>query len=167
MIAPSNHGPGPIAGENSMNTRFLSVAVALLLLAGCSASSTQLVPMPAEGAERANPEMTIMYLFRVPGSLSPQAPLHINISGKDVGWIGGGYYLKFEMPPGLHNIRMELKRDLEKNLVGTDYGDVKPGKVYYGEIDFPISKSRRPKLTALSEREGKARIASMKPAKVQ
>jgi len=150
-----------------MNSRIAGVAVALILLAGCSASSTQLVPMPPDGAELANPEMTVMYLFRVPGSLSPQAPLHITISGKDVGWIGGGSYLKFEMPPGLHNIRMELKRDLEKNLVGTDYGDVKPGKIYYGEIDFPISRSRRPKLTGLSEREGKARVAGMKPAKVQ
>jgi len=150
-----------------MNIRTLSIVFALVLLVGCSASSAQLVPMPDAGAARANPEMTTMYLFRVPGSLSPQAPLHINISGRDVGWIGGGSYLYFEMPPGLHQIRMELKRGLEKNLVGTDYGDVKAGKVYYGEIDFPISTSRRPNLTGLTEREGKARIAGMKPAKVQ
>jgi len=149
-----------------MNSRNLTILFAFLMLAGCSASSTQLVPMPAEGAQQVNPNMTVMYLFRIPGSLSPQAPLHITISGKDVGWIGGGSYLKFEMPPGLHQIRMELKRTAEKNLVGTDFGDVKKGRTYYGEIDFPISKSRRPNLTGLSEREGKARIAKMKPAKV-
>jgi len=149
-----------------MKSRNLSIVFALLLLAGCAGSSTQLVPMPAEGAELANPDMTVLYLFRVPGSLSPQAPLHITISGKDVGWIHGGAYLKFEMPPGLHQIRMELKRDMEKNLVGTDFGDIKKGKTYYGEIDFPISKSRRPNLTGLSELNGKARIANMTPAKL-
>ena len=83
MIAPSeDRPPGPSVGEKRMNVRTLSIVFALVLLVGCSASSTQLVPMPDAGAARANPEMTTMYLFRVPGSLSPQAPLHINISGK-------------------------------------------------------------------------------------
>ena len=147
-----------------MNFRRIGLLFAFLLLVGCSASSTQLVPQPDENMAPADPDKSRMYIFRVPGSLSPQAELHIQISGVHVGWIRGGDYLVFDMPPGLHNIRMELKRAAEKNLVGTDYGDVLPGKTFYGEIDFPISQSRRPKLTILSEREGKARIEGMTPA---
>jgi len=142
----------------------MGLLFAALLLVACGSSSTQLVPQPVESSPPADPGLSRMYIFRVPGSLSPDAELHIEISGVHIGWIKGGDYLVFDMPPGLHNIRMELKRNLEKNLVGTDYGDVLPGKTFYGEIDFPISLSRRPKLTILSEREGKARIEGMSPA---
>ena len=147
-----------------MNIRHLGVLLTLILLAGCSASSTQLVPQPDESAPLADPHMTRVYLFRVPGSLSPQAGLHIEISGKPVGWIKGGHYLVLDLPSGLQSIRMELKRAAEKDLVGTDYGDLIPGMTFYGEIDFPITQSRRPKLTRLSELDGKARIAGMTPA---
>ena len=147
-----------------MDFRHLGLIVALVLFVGCASGSTQLVPQPAENMSPDDPGTSRMYIFRVPGSLSPQAELHIEISGTHVGWIKGGDYLVFDMPPGLHQIRMELKRSLEKNLVGTDYGDVPANGVFYGEIDFPISKSRRPKLTMLTEREGKARIEGMTPA---
>lgn len=147
-----------------MNIRHFGVVCALLLLVGCGTSSTQLAPQPDESVPLSDPQMTRLYLFRVPGSLTPTAELHIEISGKPVGWIKGGDYLVLDLPSGLQSIRMELKRDLEKNLVGTGYGDLIPGKTYYGEIDFPITQSRRPNLTSLSERDGQARIAGMTPA---
>jgi hypothetical protein len=148
-----------------MNIRH--VLFGFVLLAGCASGSVQLVPQPDESVPPADPQMTRVYLFRVPGSLSPQAPLNIEISGKPVGSIRGGHYLVLDLPSGLQSIRMELARKLEKPLVGTDYGDLKPGVTFYGGIDFPITGGRRPKLTSLSERDGKARIEKMKPADLQ
>ncbi|MEN8151070.1 MAG: hypothetical protein ABFS86_14720 [Planctomycetota bacterium] len=147
-----------------MSIRQAGILLALLTLVGCAAGSTQLVPQPAPDAPPAGGNMARLYIFRVPGSLSPQAQLHIKVSGQHMGWIKGGDYLVFDLPAGLHNIHMELQRSAEKDLSGTDYGDVQAGKTYYGEIDFPISRSRRPNLTMLEERDGKARIENMSPA---
>jgi len=147
-----------------MKFRHLGLIVALVLFVGCASGSTQLVYQPDETMPPADPSLVRMYVFRIPGSLTPGAELHIEVSGKHVGWIQAGDYLVLDMPAGLHNIRMELKRNLEKNLIGTDYGDLVAGKTYYGEIDFPITEGRRPKITGLTEREGKARIAGMTPA---
>jgi len=150
-----------------MNARTIAVLTVLLALAACSSTTEQRVPMPDQSTSTASEGMSRVYFFRTPGSLSPHAPMEITVGNTYIGAIEAGYYLCIELPPGLHQVRMELRRQMEKNLVGMDYGDVKPGRTYYGEIDFPISKSRRPNLTGLSAADGKARLANLKPAPVR
>jgi hypothetical protein len=141
-----------------------AVAFVLLVLIGCSATSSQDAPRPDLGVRIENPEKARVYIFREDIKFSAQDALRIDIDEVKVGMLARATYLVLEIDPGAHGLWMTLDRSLAETIKGIDKLDLEPNQVYYHEVRFPLEQSRRPKLVELAASDGESRLKSMKLA---
>jgi hypothetical protein len=147
---------------------FVPVILALVLIAGCSTSSFQIVPMPDTSASLANPEMARVYLIRGGALFSENKKLFVADSENIIGGLGRDMYLCWDRPATITQLKYYL--DSGARPTGETQGNHRlvpePGKTYYLEVSFPRGANRM-KTTVLMDEYARHLLSSMKPAPVE
>ena len=153
-----------------MTAEILTTLIILLasvsLAFGCaSAPSYQEVPMPDLTVELENPMMGRIYLFRNDQEFGTRHDVTVYEGDHRLGRIGTDDFFCWEQRPGRRNLHLVLERTGLQ--MGTREGiamlDVKPGDIFYGRIEFPVS-NRRPTVIWLHPADGRDAISRLKPA---
>ncbi len=144
------------------------VILALVLIAGCSTSSFQIVPMPDTTVPNTNPEMTRVYVIRGGAIFSENRKLFVADGDTIIGALGRDSYLCWDRPTTITQLKYYL--DAGTRPTGESEGNHRlvpePGRTYYLEVSFPRGANRM-KTTILMDQYAKHLLSSMKPAPVE
>ncbi len=144
------------------------VILALALIAGCSTSSVQIVPMPDQGVKLSNPEMVRIYLMRGGAVFSENKKLFVADGDTIIGALGRDSYLCWDRPAKITQFKYYL--DSGTRPTGDTQGNHRlvpePGRTYYIEVSFPRGANRM-KTDYLMEQYGAHLISKMEPAPLE
>ena len=141
------------------------IILALVLFAGCSTSSLQIVPMPDVGEKLSDPQMARVYLIRGGALFSENKKLFVADGEKIIGGLGRDYYLCWDRPASITQIKFYL--DSGARPTGETEGNHRlvpePGKTYYLQVSRPRG-SNQFKTEHLMDEYARHLISKMKPA---
>jgi hypothetical protein len=141
------------------------IILALVLFAGCSTSSLQIVPMPDVGEKLSDPQMVRIYLMRGGDVFSENKKLFVADGEKIIGGLGRDYYLCWERPATITQLKFYL--DSGARPTGETQGNHRlvpePGKTYYLEVSRPRGAGRF-ETHEMMEEYAKHLLSGMKPA---
>lgn len=144
------------------------VVLALALIAGCSTSSFQIVPMPDTSTALTNPEMCRVYLIRGGDLFSENKKLFVADGDNIIGALGRDDYLCWDRPATITQLRYYL--DSGARPTGETQGNHRlvpePGKTYYLEVSFPRGEDRM-KTVALMDEYAQHLLEQMEPAPLE
>jgi hypothetical protein len=144
------------------------VLLALVLLAGCSTSSFQMVPMPDTTVPLDNEEMARIYVIRGGGPFAENQKLFVADNDRIIGALGRDHYLVWDRPALITQLRYYL--DSGTRPSGETQGNHRlipePGETYYLEVSFPLGAGRMV-TKVLMKQYGRYLISEMQPAPME
>ncbi|MCZ6596643.1 MAG: hypothetical protein O7B99_03290 [Planctomycetota bacterium] len=148
------------------------LVLTLGLVTSCVGSSVQHVARPDLSVELEDLGKCRIYYVRTGGLYGSRMIVHVYHGDKQIGSIRDGDFLCWERRPGRTLVKVELeKREIEQRVGGMKSTEsfldllCEPGEVYYCGIDLQMAGAR-PKISLLSEKEGRELVSDQSPAPV-
>jgi hypothetical protein len=151
----------------------------LALLTGCAAGSAQIVPMPSQETELADPSRCRVYVFRDEQPLGRSRVMRVHDQRVEIGTVSGGEYLCWERLPGRGIVRLQYEGPkIDRGELEALYDlQAEAGGVVYLSASLRTTsehsamslgeKRGSPVLERLDERAGRERLSRSAPASVR
>ena len=148
-----------------MNHLFRSAAFTLLLLAaGCSSSSHQLVPMPAQDVTVTRGDLTRIYLVRDGWVGIGERGIEVFDDQTKIGDVDPGTFLCWERPAGRTVGRViYYSGPVRGSSEGMGDLNCAAGQAYYFKVTVD-REGGKPQVQAVDPAEGRQLVAARKPA---
>ena len=148
-----------------MNLLSRSAAFTLLLLAaGCSAASHQLVPMPAQNVAVTRPDLTRIYVVREGWTGMGDPDVEVYDEQTKIGEVNSHTFLCWERPAGRTVGRVVFYSGPARgSSEGVGDFNCAAGQAYYFKVNVERAGGK-PELHPLDPQEGRQLVAARKPA---